>query len=423
MKRLLLAFVLMVHGLAFAAPYLKGATDKDPLSYAVGEDIVFTVSLEGAEAFPDGVVAAWHRSGDDGVEEKGTWDGRAPLVVKTKLTRAGFVRLTVEPRHVANGKPWRVEGANGRAFFDGGAGADVKTLVQSKPEPKNFDAFWKRCRDELAAVPVKADLEEIQSPKEGVRLYKVKVACPGGTGFTTGYLSVPVGEKKLKAVAHFFGYGASWGKGAYMPPSSVPPTAIHFFVSAHGFELGREPAYYQSMRKAAGSNGFGHGFDPKQNAKPETCYFRGMALRVMRAMEYLKTRPEWNGRDLVVTGGSQGSLQAMWCAAFVPGVTEAQIFIPWLCDVGGTEDGRNHGDWFPKWAQGLDYFDQVNVAKRVPNTCRVTISRVGLGDYIAPPSGVAMMFNNLTCPKHIVWVQGSTHGYVPKCPQTVKWEK
>ena len=99
MKRLLFVFALMVHGLAYAAPYLKGVTDRDPLSYAVGEDIVFTVSLEGAESFPDGVSASWRRSGDDGVEEKGTWDGRSPLTVKTKLNRAGFVRLTVEPRY------------------------------------------------------------------------------------------------------------------------------------------------------------------------------------------------------------------------------------------------------------------------------------------------------------------------------------
>ena len=421
MKHLAFAVALLVHCLAHAAPCLKGVTDKDPLSYAVGEDIVFTVSLEGAESFPDGVSATWRRSGDDGVEEKGTWDGRAPLTVKTKLKRAGFVRLTVEPRQTANGNPWRVKGASGDVFFDGGAGVGVNMLVQSKPEPKDFDAFWKTCRDELDAVPVKADLEEIPSPTKGVRLYKANVTCPGGTGYSTGYLSVPVGAKKVKAAASFFGYQFSWTKGAYMPPSSVPTTEMRFYVSAHGFELGREPTYYQSLREAAGSNGFGHGFDPKQNAKPATCYFHGMALRVMRAVEYLKTRPEWNGRDLVVAGGSQGSLQAMWCAAFVPGVTEAQIFIPWLCDVGGTTDGRNHGDWFPEWAPGLDYFDQVNVAKRIPETCRVAISRIGLGDYIAPPCGAAMMYHSLKCPKSAVWMQGSTHGYVPPTPQTISW--
>ena len=141
----------------------------------------------------------------------------------------------------------------------------------------------------------------------------------------------------------------------------------------------------------------------------------------MRGIEYVKSRPEWDGRNLEVTGGSQGSLQAMWGAALVPGVTEAKISIPWLCDVGGTEEGRNRGEWYPKWAPGLDYFDQVNIARLVPKTCRVNISRVGLGDYTAPPCGVAMMFNNLACPKRVVWVQGSTHGYVPPKPQRVEW--
>ncbi|MBE6398006.1 MAG: hypothetical protein E7046_13470, partial [Lentisphaerae bacterium] len=40
---------------AKVVPYLKGRTDKDPLSYRVGEEIVFTVTLHGAASFPDGV--------------------------------------------------------------------------------------------------------------------------------------------------------------------------------------------------------------------------------------------------------------------------------------------------------------------------------------------------------------------------------
>ncbi|MBO4708571.1 MAG: acetylxylan esterase, partial [Kiritimatiellae bacterium] len=78
-------------------------------------------------------------------------------------------------------------------------------------------------------------------------------------------------------------------------------------------------------------------------------------------------------------------------------------------------------DWYPTWAPGLDYYAQVTIARLVPKSCRVESSCAGLGDDIAPPCGVAMMFNNLACPKKIVWVQGSTHGYVPPCPQRVIW--
>ncbi len=35
-----------------------------------------------------------------------------------------------------------------------------------------------------------------------------------------------------------------------------------------------------------------------------------------------------------------------------------------------------------------------------------------------PPTGVAAFYNNLSCPKKIVWFQGSTHGYVPPVRET-----
>ena len=35
-----------------------------------------------------------------------------------------------------------------------------------------------------------------------------------------------------------------------------------------------------------------------------------------------------------------------------------------------------------------------------------------------PPTGVAAFYNNLSCPRKIVWYQGSTHGYVPPVRET-----
>ena len=408
---------------AFAAsPWIQGTTDKCPLDYVVGEEITFTLKVREAASLPPGSRLRWERTGDDGMLRKGEAGVDSSLVVNTSLNRSGFVRLYAEVLG-ADGNPWQSDDAKGRkdrVFFDGGAAVEPRRLRQTKPEPADFDAFWAKRKAELAAVPMKATLEEISSPVQGVRLFKVSVACAGGHP-STGYLSVPATEGRYPAIVGFHGYNASWGRNATNPPRKVPEKAIQLLVSAHGFELGREASYYLDFRKSTCSNGYGHAFDPAQNSRPETCYFGGMAWRVMRGIEYVKSRPEWNGRDLTVTGGSQGSLQAIWGAALVPGVTAAKIYIPWCCDIGGTEDGRNHGEWYLKWAPGLDYYDQVNMARRVPGTCRVDISRVGLGDYIAPPCGVAMMFNNLSCPKSIVWVQGSTHGYVPPEPQRVKW--
>ena len=44
-------------------PWLKGVTDKDPLTYRCGEKIVFTLTLERAETLPSGLDIVWTRTG------------------------------------------------------------------------------------------------------------------------------------------------------------------------------------------------------------------------------------------------------------------------------------------------------------------------------------------------------------------------
>ena len=75
--------------------------------------------------------------------------------------------------------------------------------------------------------------------------------------------------------------------------------------------------------------------------------------------------------------------------------------------------GRNRGTWYVEWVPALGFYDPVNMAARIPKSCRVNIARAGLGDYTCPPAGIAAFYNSLTAPKRIVWVQGSTHGHVP----------
>ena len=89
----------------------------------------------------------------------------------------------------------------------------------------------------------------------------------------------------------------------------------------------------------------------------------------------------------------------------------------------GGEDAFNRisGPWRIPYVPGLKYFDCVYMARRI--TCPVEIPRAGLGDYICPPSGIALLYNNLKCPKKINWYQGSNHGFVPRIPETFTFEE
>ena len=412
-------------------PWIKGTTDKCPLDYKVGETMTFTLTLEQADAVPEGAVVEWTRTADDGKTESGKAPAKVgePIQVKTSLDRPGFVRIFAIVRK-SDGSVWMPNGKSahkdragsypGSAFFDGGAGADVAAIRQAVPEPSDFDDFWARHKAALAAVPM-ADvkLEELPCGNPKVKIFTAKIPCAGPKP-ATGYLIVPTAEGKYPAQISFHGYGSSWGKGATAAPKGgrEKGDVLKLILSAHGFELNRDAAYYREEHKKAMSNGYGHGFDPAQNADPEKAYFCGMTYRVMRGLEYLKSRREWNGRDLVVSGGSQGGLQSIWGAALVPGVTAANISIPWCCDMGGTSIGRNHGEWFIKWVPALGYYDPVNMAKRIPKGYKVFVDRAGIGDYTCPPTGVAAFYNNLSCPRKIVWFQGSTHGYVPPVRET-----
>ena len=413
---------------------LHGETDKArAIDYKPGETMTFTLQLQGVKSIPpDTYFISWTRTGDDGKIEKGKSPASLtePLVIKTKLDKPGFVRieaLIVDKNGKAyrksfRGDPNTPEGKKAlnawerkdkRVFFDGGAGVEPETL-QSVPEPKDFDAFWARRRARLAKVPLEAEKKELENYSKSMNVYAVSIKCAGPRP-STGYLSVPKKPGKYPVKVSFHGYGHTYpNKGHVVKPIVGSDDTIYFNFSPHGYELEREPEYYDEFFRSICSGGRTFGFDDKQNADPETSYFSGYTYRIMRALEWLKTLPEWDGKNLIVSGGSMGGMQSVWAAGLDKDVSVAKPSIPWCCDIGGRDTlKRIINSWYIHETPALRYYDPVNLAKRISKNCKVEITRAGLGDYCCPPSGVAILFNNIPGPKKINWVQGSTHGYVP----------
>ncbi len=425
-KRLCFA-AFAAFGMGFAAfagewdgVLLQGRTLEDKAFYAPGEKMTFELRLTGAEqATNRACFIKWVRTGDDGKREEGKVPASAdePLVLETSLDKPGFVRIFAELVD-KDGKPCRKDaekykGERNKIFFDGGAGVEPEKL-QSVPEPADFDAFWTKQKARLVAMPMTVRRKEL--PSQQGRVYAVEISCPSVRP-VTGYLQVPADASptnRYPCRLELQGYG--YDSNPKAPTGAWHKDALVLSINAHGLrlpEFGADAAYYKALEWEIKSNGHTYGFDPKQNADPETAYFNGMALRVMRALQYLKSLPEWNGKDLIASGGSQGGLQTIWAAALDPDVTRAESTITWCCDMGGTELGRNRGGWYVRWVPALGYYDPVNMARRIPKTCLTVIPRAGLGDYVCPPSGLAVLYNNIPGPKKIVWMQGSTHGYIP----------
>jgi len=421
--------LLAAPGTALFDPVIfRAATDKaNPAGYAVGEKIVLTFSLAGAtrEVFSGAYAIDWRRWGDDGQRTNGRipLDGKAPLQVTTSLDRPGGVFVEAFVVTVADGKrvqrtkrapnteTWEETGLD--VQFVGGALVAPDRILPAHGEPDDFDAFWARQKRRLADVPaVVLERTEVTPNKETLcRVWKVKVACAGPRP-VTGYLTIPrnAKAKSLKALCHFHGYGT----GVQQAPKDGPER-ITFSVNAHGYDLGKDAAYYANFNDGIRTPKSIYAFSSWQNEYPEGCYFNGMALRLMRAFDFVRTLPEWDGKTLEAEGGSQGGLQTMWAASLVDDLTEARPTVPWCADLGGDAVGRIVSSWRIAWTKGISYYDCVNHARRAK--CPVKIVRAGLGDTCCSPSGIAALYNCLPDDRRsIVWAQGSKHGYIPPMP-------
>ena len=385
---------------------LVGTTDKASALYAPGERMTFSLRLEKDSVPVAGKKVVWHRTGDDKQEKKGAGisDGQ-PLQIVTVCERPGFVRITAEAFDETTGEP--LKDKRGKSIrFDGGACVQPEKL-ESAPEPADFDAYWTSQKARLSQTPMKVlEMKPVGDTLPDVLTYDVKIACPGGmpvSGFFSKHKTV---APKSAAIQVFFqGYGVlsagAHGRSDLAARDPATPV-IALCINVHGIENGREPAYYEHLKETTLKD---YAFHADENVRRETAFFNGMTLRLLRALEFMKAQPEWDGKTLRVSGGSQGGMQALLAAGLDPAVTLCVADKPWCCDLAGSSLHRLSG-WHPAYTEALSYFDPVYHAKRI--RCE-TILTAGLGDYTCPPSGISIVYNHIHAPRTLTYVQGVAH--------------
>ncbi len=392
-----------------------GTTDKNPLEYKLNETITFTVTLvdrDADNAAVTGRALRWTLSHDDtALDKSGTATSDAPLVVTTALASPGFARLKVE-----------VKGSDGAwlsgntQFFDGGAGADVMNIPEW-PAPDDFASFWRTATNALltaAYTPVCTNYTP-GNAVAGVSYFLFELPTVDGQRAATGILAKPAAADPASCgiIATFDGYGF----GATSTPNANDVLAgnIVLAVTRHGENpVCADAAYYTDLQNGEMKSFCFRNLDSTVEATDQY----GMILRGLRALQYAKSLPEWNGTALKVTGGSMGGYQALAMAGLDADVTACSAAIPWHVDLsGGVKYGRMTG-WRPTWTANLDYLDAKNFAKLI--RCPVTFT-AGLGDYVCPPSGEILLFKNLPEPKKATWTQNMGHGSLhgPNCAQYV----
>ena len=270
------------------------------------------------------------------------------------------------------------------------------------PRPEDFDAFWEAKLKDLADVAMNPKLDPADAGKPNVDYFKITLDNIRGSHIR-GQLARPKQGGKLPAMLI-----VQWAGVYPLQKGWVTSRAAEGWlvlnINAHDLPIDESEQFYKDQ--AAGPL---KDYPAIGNDDRETSYFLRMYLSCYRAAQYLTERTDWDGRTLVVTGGSQGGLQSIVTAGLHPKISAALACVPAGCDLNGPVAGRMPG--WPMWywkTQGKDeakvrraagYYDVVNFASRVK--CPVLIG-VGLIDTTCPSPGVFAAYNQLQGPKEIV---------------------
>ena len=371
-----------------------GETDKPPLTYRVGEDVTFRITLLRNGRLVRAPKLFWDYSLDNGKRKVGTEDGSTGQIIITLpgCSVPGCGMLTV--------KAVNVKGIDlttyGEAIFTGGVVFNFEEISIAVPEPDDFDEFWAGQLARLDAAPPEI-LEEFPAWREDdvFNYYSFKISTCDDPAYILVTVPKNAEPGSLEVYVQYYGYG--FGTADYVTRGNC----ICVSVNSHSKENLREGAYYDQVR--AELTGFGF-----EDVAREDYYLLGMILRDVQAIRFATTYfgDLWNGVDVTVSGGSMGGFRTCAAAALCPLVTHADTSITWMCDLGGSTVKRSYG-WIPDYTEAHAYFDSVSFAERI--TCPTSVY-AGLGDWTCVPSGVIAMYNALKGEKTATFAQNADHG-------------
>ena len=332
------------YGWTVRAP--MGMSTQDPLSYD------YTVRENNQTEIASGTIDL--SSGSATIS--GAIDHPAMVYVRLTPNRAGMVTLPAPP--AAAPAPGGGPAGPSPADLDKltvGAAIDPTNFKPSIPRPADFDAFWAGKLADLAKVPVNPQLTPLTPPKPNIDFYKVQLDSAGS--HVQGYLAAPKSGGKHPAIL-LYQYAGVYALDPRTAADRAAEGWLAFNVDSHDQDPASPDGAPRNYAMVSADN-------------RDTSYFLGMYLRDTRAIDYIRSRSDWDGKTIVVMGTSMGGQQSFATAGLNPQyVTAMVVNVPAGFDVNGEKAGRRTG--YPGWPsdnaaimQAGQYFDPVNFASRI----------------------------------------------------------
>ena len=281
---------------------------------------------------------------------------------------------------------------------------------QLKPYTKNpadFTAFWQK---------------NLEQARKEVKNERLVVKCEKADKYTTDEFDCYLLKLHTDQNHSVYGYLTKPKKAGKYPVVLCPPGAgiktikepmrntyyakngfIRLEMEIHGLNPEMTEEEFREISSAfSGANGYlENGLDNRDNY-----YMKHVYVACVRAIDYLCSLPDWDGRNVFVQGGSQGGALSLITAGLDSRVTACVANHPALSDMAGyAEAGRtggyphfNRGNQMltPEKVQTLQYYDVVNFARNIK--CPVYMTW-GYNDNVCPPTTSYIVWNLITAPK------------------------
>lgn len=387
--------------------------DHQDWTYKVGETATFRISVTKSATPLAGAVIDYEAGPEMYQDVKKTAvvlkDGT--LTVKGKMSKPGFYRVDVKT--TIGGKEYK--GACAAAF-------SPEQLKPTTVNPADFDQFWQNAISEARHTdlnPTKRLLPE-RCTKD-VNVYEVSFQNVRWGSRTYGILCEPVKPGKYPALLRVPGAGVRpYGGDIY----TASKGAVTLEIGIHGIPVTMQQSVYDDLGQGALNGYWEFGMDNRDKS-----YYKHVVLGCIRALDYIEQYTPWNGKELGVTGSSQGGFLSLATAGLDRRITFYAPVHAALCDHTASLKGVacgwphyfywNKGKGMEKQIETSRYYDGVNFARRITNAQTGWFS-FGYNDDVVPPTTAWATYNIVKGPKSITPYQQTAHFWYQE--QWDEWE-
>ncbi|MBI1301560.1 MAG: acetylxylan esterase [Alphaproteobacteria bacterium] len=375
---------------------------KSDMLYAINEDITFDIAVyKFGQLVPNAAIT--YSCGPEMMEPQQADSitlvkGNTSLKVGS-IQQPGFYRCHVT--YTENGI---------RYHNSGTAGISPEQIKPTAELPEDFADFWRANLNAAAEVPLEPVLT-LMPEKSTFHSDVYHVAFRNISGHIYGILTKPKKPGKYPAILVVPGAGIRPYNAR-----NLDLDVITLQIGIHGIPVNLyDSPLYQNLAAGALASYNTINLDDK-----DRYYYKRVYVGCVRAVDFIHSLEDFDGKQLGVMGGSQGGALSIVTAALDNRVKYLVSYYPALADLPGYLHGRA-GGWphlfknsftnQPAKIETAAYYDVVNFARQlqVPG-----LYSFGFNDNVCPPTSIYAAINVIPAEKDVSLYKDAAHWTYPE---------